>query len=118
MDHNMNIFKEKPDTAIAPAKSIAAGLLDNIEREATRRAGEHSDSWYAFWESSEATPQQIADEMGVSAALFFAIASANITHINEVAVLVGKTAADFMPAECLTTKQPVAINPDGTVTIG
>jgi len=114
----MSLFPSKPDTTIPPAKGIASGLLDSIDREASRRAGEHVDAWRAFWQSPEATPQQIADEMGVSAGLFFGIAGANITHINEVALLIGKTAADFMPAECLTTAKPVTVNPDGTVTIG
>lgn len=114
----MEIFPQKPSTIPQPSVSIAAGLLNSIEKEVEKRSKEHSDSWYAFWESPEATPQEIADEMSISASLFFAIASINVEHINEVAKLIGKTAADFIPAECLTTKQPVATNPDGTVTIG
>ena len=112
------LFTQKPDTSIPPAKMIAAGLLESIEREALRRSGEHSDQWHAFWESSEATPQQIADEMGTQASLFFAIAAANVGHIDQIARLIGKTAADFLPVEHLSAPQTVTGNEDGTVTIG
>lgn len=111
------LFSQKPDVSISPAKLIAAGLLDSIEREALRRSGEHSDQWRAFWESTEATPAEILAEMGTQASLFFTIAGANVEHINTIAQLVGKTAADFLPAETLTVAQPVTFHEDGTVTL-
>jgi hypothetical protein len=111
------LFQSKPDTAIPAAKRIASGLMESIEREALRRSGEHSDQWRAFWESPEATPQQIADEMGTQASLFFAIAAANIGHIDQIARLIGQTAADILPVEHLSAKRAVTFNQDGTVTI-
>lgn len=91
--------------------------MESIEREALRRSGEHSDQWRAFWESTEATPQQIADEMGSQAALFFQIAAANIGHIDQIARLIGQTAADILPVEHLSAKREVTFHSDGTVTI-
>ena len=112
------IFSQTPNAAIPAAKQIASGLMESIEREALRRSGEHSDQWKAFWESAEASPQQIADEMGTQASLFFAIAAANIGHIDQIARLIGQTAADILPVEHLSAKRPVTFNDDGTVIIG
>lgn len=112
-----SLFPNIPETKPPVAESIAAGLLHAVDAEAARRAGQHVDLWRAFWESPEATPEEIAAAMGNSAAMFFGVASINVAHIDEVAKLVGKTAADFMPEECLSTPQTVTINPDYTVTI-
>lgn len=99
-------------------QEIAATLLQAMNAEAERRAGIQRDSYNAFWNSSEATPQQIADAMGNKAGLFFALASENVTHIARAAAVVGKTLGDFLqPSEYAP---PVAIeyHENGTVTIG
>jgi hypothetical protein len=99
-------------------QEIAATLLQAMNAEAERRAGIQRDSYNAFWHSPEATPQQIADSMGPSAGLFFALASENVTHIARSAAIVGKELGDFLqPSEYAP---PVAIeyHENGTVTIG
>jgi hypothetical protein len=114
-----SIFPSIPETRPPVAQSIAAGLLREVEAEATRRVGQHVDWWRAFWQSPEATPDEIAASMGVSAALFFGIAAVNMGHIAAVAQMLGKTPIDIgVPVECLSTPRPVTINPDGSVTIG
>lgn len=113
-----SLFEYIPSVTVPPADVIANQLLTAIDREAQRRAGEHVDQWRAFWRSTEATPQEIADSMNGSAVLFFAIARANIEHVAAVAALIGKTPADFMPLECLSAPQQVTVNQDGSVTIG
>lgn len=100
------------------SKEIASGLLRDINAEATRRAGLHRDSFNAFWHSKEATPQQICEQMGPRAALFFAIASANVQHIAAVAQIAGKTLGDFLKPEEYVPPKTVTINQDGTATIG
>ena len=100
------------------ANEIALGLLQDINNEAIRRAGLHRDSFNAFWHSTEATPQQICQQMGPKAALFFAIASANVQHIAAVAQIAGKTLGDFLRPEEYVPPQTVTINEDGTATIG
>jgi hypothetical protein len=113
------IFPVIPETRPPVAESIAAGLLREVEAEAARRVGQHIDWWRAFWQSSEATPEQIAAAMNGSAALFFGIASVNKGHIIAVAQMLGKTPEQLgVPTECLTTPREVTINPDGSVTIG
>jgi hypothetical protein len=113
------IFPVIPETRPPIAESIAAGLLREVEAEAARRVGQHVDWWRAFWQSSEATPDEIAASMGVSAGLFFGIASVNKGHIEAVAGMLGKTAVELgVPAECLTTPRLVTVNQNGSVTIG
>lgn len=111
-----DIFEVEPSRNIA--NEIALGLLQDINNEAIRRAGLHRDSFNAFWHSTEATPQQICQQMGPQAALFFAIASANVQHIAAVAQIAGKTLGDFLKPEEYVSPQTVTINQDGTATIG
>ena len=113
------IFPTIPDTQPPVAESIAAGLLREVENEAARRVGQHVDWWRAFWQSTEATPDEIAASMGVSAALFFGVASINMGHISAVSQMLGKTPVDIgVPIECLSTPRLVTVNPDGSVSIG
>lgn len=114
-----SIFPVIPVVTPPAADAIAAGLLREIEAEAARRIGQHIDWWRAFWESNEATPEQIAASMSSSATLFFAIAAANKNHIAAVAQILGKTPEEWgIPAECMSTPVPVTPHNDGTVTIG
>lgn len=113
------IFPTIPETQPPVAERIAAGLLREVEAEATRRVGQHVDWWRAFWESPEATPAEIASAMGASGGLFFGIASVNMGHITAVAQMLGRTTLEIgVPEECLHTPQAVTVNPDGSVTIG
>ena len=114
-----SIFPTIQDTLPPVAERIASGLLREVDAEAARRVGQHVDWWRAFWPSSEATPEEIASSMGVSAGLFFGVASVNMGHIAAVAQMLGKTPVDIgVPVECLSTPRLVTVNPDGSVTIG
>lgn len=110
------IFDVEPEKNVA--NEIAINLLRDINNEAVRRAGLHRDSFNVFWHSAEATPQQICQQMGPKAAMFFAIASANVRHIAAVAQIAGKTLGDFLKPEEYVPPQTVTINQDGTATIG
>lgn len=107
---------EQPQRNVA--KEIADGLLAAMNAEAERRAGIQRDSYRAFWNSSEATPQQIAEAMGNRAGLFFALASENVQHISRSAAIVGKTLAEFIQSEDYTPPVHITYHQDGTVTIG
>lgn len=98
-------------------QEIAATLLAAMNAEAERRAGIQRDSYHAFWHSSEATPQQIADAMGNRAGLFFALASENVQHIARSAAIVGKTLGDFLAPTEYVPPVPITYHDDGTVTI-
>lgn len=113
------IFPTIPETKPPVSETIAAGLLREIEAECARRVGQHVDWWRAFWQSTEATPDEIAAAMNGSAALFFGIASVNMGHIAAVSQMLGKTPVQLgVPVECLTAPRLVTANPDGSVTIG
>ena len=115
----VTIFPVIPATLPPVNERIAADLLRAIELECIRRVGQHVDWWRAFWQSTEATPEEIASSMGVSAGLFFGVASVNMGHIAAVAQMLGKTPVDIgVPVECLSTPRLVTVNPDGSVTIG
>ena len=114
-----SIFPQIPETKPPVADAIAAGLLREIDAECQRRVGQHVDWWRAFWQSAEATPDEIAAAMNGSAALFFGIASVNKGHIAAVAQMLGKKTAELgVPDECMTAPREVTVNQDGSVTIG
>jgi hypothetical protein len=100
------------------ANETARYLLDTMEQESQRRIAVHKRAFDAFWNSPDATPQQIAAAMGTAGASFFKLAGENIEHLSRSATLVGGTLTDYMaPAEWQPPKT-VTINTDGTVTIG
>ena len=112
------IFEYIPNAKPPVADTIAAGLLRQVEQEAMRRAGEHIDGHRAFWESPEATPQQIADSMNGSAVLFLKIARANVEHLAAVAAIIGKPIDNLLPPQYQTSPQTVTFLPNGYVQIG
>lgn len=112
------IFDYIPDSRPPVAESIAAGLLRQVEQEALRRAGEHIDGHKAFWDSPEATPQQIADAMNGSAVLFLKIGRANVEHLEAVAAIIGKPLDTLLPPQYQTSPQTVTFLPNGYVQIG
>jgi hypothetical protein len=114
-----SIFPVIPETVPPVSEAIAAGLLREIDRECKRRIGQHCDWWRAFWQSTEATPQEICDRMNGSAGLFFGIATVNKNHILAVCQMLRKTPEELgVDPECLSTPHSVTINQDGTATIG
>ena len=112
------IFDYIPDSRPPVAEAIAAGLLRQVEQEALRRAGEHIDGHRAFWESPEASPQQIADAMNGSAVLFLKIARANVEHLASVAAIIGKPLDALLPPQYQTSPQTVTFLDTGYVQIG
>ena len=110
-----NIFDIPPPSE---AKIVSDALLVSINSELQRRVNVHIGNFNLFWYSKQATPQQICDEMGSNAALFFAIAQENVEHIGTVAAMVGKTVNDFLTPQQYVPPKTVTINPDGTATIG
>jgi hypothetical protein len=114
-----SIFPEIRETLPPVAERIAADMLRLVDAECRRRIGKHADWWSAIWESTEATPEEIVEAMGASAALFFTIASVNKQQIATVAQVLGKTTSELgVPDKCMGTPKTVTLNPDGTATIG
>lgn len=108
-----------PRPVATPAQQAAAELLATVDKELQRRATEHEDGWRAFWEPAGGiTTQQIADAMGDDGGLWLQLSRANLEHIATYAGMVGRTLDDYLPTECQSSLHPVAVNPDGSLTIG
>lgn len=111
------VFLNKPNTTIPVAKQIAHTQLLEVEKELDRRVGMHRDLYNAFWNSEEATPEEIALEMGTDGGLWFISAQLNVEHIATFCEQSGLNIIEVLGAEYLTRPKEVTINPDGTLTL-
>jgi hypothetical protein len=99
------------------AQRIALELLGKINAQIDSRVQAHKGMWSDFWQNNAATPEEILAAMGVNAHLLLGSASESVRHINEVASLAGKSAADFLEPEEINGLRPMVANEDGTVTL-
>ena len=106
-----------PTTQPPAAQRIALSLLEKINSQLDGRVQAHKGMWSDFWQNNDATPEEILAAMGTNAHLLLGSASESVRHINEVASLAGKTAADFLEPEEINGLRPMVANPDGTVTL-
>lgn len=106
-----------PTTQPPAAQRIALSLLEKINSQIDSRVQAHKGMWSDFWQNNEATPEEILAAMGTNAHLMLGSAIESVRHIDEVAKLAGKTAADFLEPEEINGLRPMVANPDGTVTL-
>lgn len=106
-----------PTTKPPAAQRIALSLLEKINGQLDQRVQTHKGMWSDFWQNSDATPEEIIAAMGTNAHLMLGSAIESVRHIDEVAKLAGKTAADFLEPEEINGLRPMVANPDGTVTL-
>jgi hypothetical protein len=99
------------------AQRIALSLLEKINGQLESRVQAHKGMWSDFWQNNDATPEEILAAMGTNAHLMLGSAIESVRHIDEVAKLAGKTAADFLEPEEINGLRPMVANPDGTVTL-
>jgi len=112
----MNLI-QLPTNKPPAAQSIALSLLEKINKQLDIRVQAHKGMWSDFWQNNDATPEEILTAMGTNAHLMLGSAVESIRHIDEVAKLAGKTAADFLEPEEINGLRPMVANQDGTVTI-
>jgi hypothetical protein len=92
-----------------PAQNkLAATILKTADMQFDNLVRSHNYAMDLFWNSSTATPQQIADALGTNAVPVFQAAGAVATFIN---TLKPGTIGDN------PNIKPFTANPDGTVTI-
>jgi len=106
-----------PTIEVPAAQKIALSLLERINTQIDSRVQAHKGMWSDFWQNNDATPEEILAAMGTNAHLMLGSAIESVRHIDSVAQLVGKTAADFLEPEEINGLRPMVANPDGTVTI-
>jgi hypothetical protein len=99
------------------AQRIALELLGKINAQIDSRVQAHKGMWSDFWQNNAATPEEILTAMGTNAHLLLGSATESVRHIDAVAQLAGKTAADFLEPEEINGLRPMTANQDGTVTI-
>ena len=99
------------------AQRIALELLGKINAQIDSRVQAHKGMWSDFWQNNAATPEEILTAMGTNAHLMLGSAIESVRHIDEVAKLAGKSAADFLEPEEINGLRPMVANPDGTVTL-
>jgi hypothetical protein len=99
------------------AQRIALELLGKINAQIDSRVQAHKGMWSDFWQNNAATPEEILTAMGTNAHLLLGSAIESVRHIDAVAQLAGKTAADFLEPEEINGLRPMTANPDGTVTL-
>jgi hypothetical protein len=99
------------------AQRIALELLGKINAQIDSRVQAHKGMWSDFWQNNAATPEEILTAMGTNAHLMLGSAIESVRHIDAVAQLAGKTAADFLEPEEINGLRPMTANPDGTVTL-
>lgn len=104
-----------PTTQPPAAQRIALSLLEKINGQLDQRVQAHKGMWSDFWQNNDATPEEILAAMGANAHLMLGSAIESVRHIDEVAKLAGKTAADFLEPEEINGLRPMVANPDGTV---
>lgn len=106
-----------PTTQLPAAERIALSLLEKVNEQLDGRVQAHKGMWSDFWQNNDAAPEAILSAMGTSAHLLLGSSVESVRHIDEVAKLAGKTAADFLEPEEINGLRPMVANPDGTVTL-
>jgi hypothetical protein len=99
------------------AQRIALELLGKINAQIDSRVQAHKGMWSDFWQNNAATPEEILAAMGTNAHLMLGSAVESVRHIDAVAQLASKTAADFLEPEEIAGLRPMTANEDGSVTL-
>jgi hypothetical protein len=110
-------FIDIPDTTIPASQVVANRLLKQLNEQLESRVNIHKGSFFDFWQNNEATPDDILEGMGDKAGLWLEAARENVSHLHRLALLVGKTVADYLPSEILEPPRAFVEHDDGTVTL-
>lgn len=99
-------------------KTIADDLVNGINPELDRRIAHFKNRWETLWENPREKPDVIVGYMGNRADRFFLAGSIERDYMQAIATATGQTFAELVGDEkYITTKYPVTVNPDGTVTV-
>jgi hypothetical protein len=107
-----------PSVPTAPALQLfAIGELEQVNSSLARRIDEHRTRYAAFWKTYQWTPDEILQQFGTSAVIWLQAAAESVRHIDDLAKIVGKTIADFLPASDYIPPRAFIPGQDGTVTL-
>ena len=99
------------------AQAIAQSELARVNQLLSDRTSAHKERFAAFWDNSQATPDEILAAMGTNAVLWLQAASESAGHIARLAAIVGKTLDDFLSPEFYVPRRAFVIGQDGSVTL-
>lgn len=106
------------DPPVPVGKIIADDLVNGINPELDRRIAHFKNRWETLWENPREKPDVIVGHMGNRAARFFLAGSIERDYMQAIATATDQTFAELVGDEkYITTKYPVTVNPDGTVTV-
>lgn len=101
-----------------PAEIVAQTIVDAVNAQVPIRVAALKNVWETLWENPRATPQEIFNELGPNGALVLLAGSLCVADLENIADAIGKTFAELVGDEkYYTTKHPVNVNQDGTVTV-
>lgn len=100
-----------------PLDLFAASELEQVNSSLARRIDEHRNRFSAFWRTYQWTPDEILQKFGTSAAIWLQAAAESVNHINNLAQIVGKTVADFLPSSDYVPPRSFIVGQDGSVTL-
>lgn len=104
----------KPSVALIDAINILQRLNDEIQH----RIEVHKDTFRIFWFPTDGTtPDEIVEQMGNKAALFYALSQESVRHIKETLKISGLNQDDYLPLSSYIPPREVIINEDGTATL-
>jgi len=98
---------------------VADSLIGAVNAEHDHDIRTHKTLWETLWENPRvSSAQEVFDELGVYGSIILQAGSCQVTNVENQAAILGTTAAElFGDAKYLTTKHPVTINQDGSVTV-
>jgi hypothetical protein len=100
------------------AERVAEAIIAESNRHFPQRLDLFKNLWCMLWENDIATPAEILTAWGTNAKLMFQAAAAERTWITTIATALSTTPEALLgDAKYLTPAQPVALHPDGTVTL-
>lgn len=113
----MNLIDIAPYPAPPALEAHTKNELGHVNSSLARRVEEHVARFAAFWRDYRFTPDQILEQMGADALTWLRVAAESIEHINRLATIVGKTAADFISAENFVPPRAFIVSAEGSVTL-
>lgn len=112
----MKLIDRQPTEPTA-AEVAAEELVQNVNEVFAQLVAMHAHNVARFTQTAGATPQQIADAMQVSAALFWRALQASQSHIEALCDLAGIDINTVLTPEYLTLPLDVEEQQDGTLIV-
>jgi len=99
------------------AATVAAFMIKSAKEQLQIRVAVQPILYDAFWNDTQATPDEILQALGSNGTRFVAIAGENVEHIATLAAIFGKSLSDFIPNESWQPRRAFIFNEDGSASL-